>query len=77
MESIVQPEITNVCVITYDSTINFYSIPLDENAEPTILNVSDVNNAFVPLPFEKLVFNIANDKQRLDNLLDKIYNFYN
>ena len=76
MENIVQPDISNICIVTFDSTIHFFSIPADENAEPTILNVGDVNNAFVPLPFEKLCLNVGIDKERINNLLDKIYNFY-
>lgn len=59
IDSVLKPEVTSICIVTYDSTINFFQIPQDENAEPTILNVGDLKNAFVPLPFEKLAMNVA------------------
>jgi hypothetical protein len=76
LESVLYPETTNIGLVTYDSTIHFFSLPLDESAEPTILNVGDINNPFVPLPFTKLMLNVANDKSRLESLIDKIYNSY-
>jgi len=62
--------------VTYDSAVHFFSLPLDENADPTILNIGDIQNPFVPLPFEKLALNVATDIDRLNNLLDKVYNIY-
>ena len=76
LESVLYPETTNIGLVTYDSTIHFFSLPLDESAEPTILNVGDINNPFVPLPFTKLMLNVASDKSRLESLIDKVYNSY-
>jgi protein transport protein SEC24 len=76
LESVVQPEVTSVVIVTYDSAIHFFSLSQDENADPTILNVGDIQNPFVPLPFQKLALNVATDIDRLNNLLDKIYNMY-
>jgi len=44
----------------------------DPNGEPTILWVGDVVDPFIPLPKEKLMLNVANDREKIDIFLDKI-----
>jgi protein transport protein SEC24 len=73
---VLYPELTYISLVTYDSVISFFSLPQDENAEPTILQVSDIQHPFVPLPFNRLMLNISTDKERLSGLIDKVYNFY-
>jgi hypothetical protein len=41
---------TSVTFVTFDQAIQFYRIPLDENAEPSIYWVNDVEDPFYPLP---------------------------
>ena len=67
---------TEVCVVTYDSSIQFYQVPQAEGGEPTIISVGDVQEPFVPLPFSKLMLNVAEDREQLESLIDKIYNMY-
>ena len=43
-------EKTEICFVTYDQSIQFYNVPLDPNAEPTIYWAGDVDDPFVPLP---------------------------
>lgn len=38
--------------------------------------IGDANDPFVPLPLEKLMFNLATSKDKFENLVDKIYNLY-
>jgi hypothetical protein len=63
--------------MTFDSAIHFFTLPQDENAEPTVLIVGDLANPFVPMPFSKLMLNAANDKERLNGLIERLYNYYN
>lgn len=51
-------------------------MPQDENAEPTILNIGDLANPFVPLPFSRLMLNVSTEKDRLNGLIDRLYNYY-
>ena len=70
------PEQTSICVATFDSRIQFYQMPEDENAEPQIIIVSDIDDPFIPLPLEKLLMNMDTDRDRFLALLDKLYNMY-
>jgi hypothetical protein len=36
LDYIVNPETAEVCIITYDSSVHFYSLPEDPNADPTV-----------------------------------------
>lgn len=74
LDSVLYPELTFVGLVTYDSTIHFFALPQDENAEPTVMIVGDIERPFVPLPFSRLMLNVAQDKDKLCNLIDKVYN---
>lgn len=76
MESLPYPDETSICIATFSETIHFYVMPADENAEPTIVQVSDVTDPFVPVPPSKLMFNVTEDSARLYALLDKLYNMF-
>lgn len=76
LESLPMPDLTRVCLVTYDSSLQFYVMAQNPNAEPLILQVGDVQDPFVPLPASKLLMNVTEDGERLFALLDKIYNFY-
>lgn len=69
------PENTSVCFITYDVNIQFYTIPLS-GGEPTLLWVGDINDPFVPLPKEKLMLKVIEDRERIDVFLDKLLNMH-
>ena len=60
---------------TYDSSIMFYTLA-NEDAEPQIYQVGDLTDPFIPLPASKLLMNLAEDNDKINALLDKIYNMY-
>jgi Sec23/Sec24 trunk domain len=70
------PEGTQLCFITYDVNVHFYSLPMNQECEPTILWVSDIQDPFVPLPREKLMFRLLEDRERIDIFLDKLLNLH-
>ena len=76
LDTLTQPEITRVCLATYDVTIQFYVMANDPNGEPQILQIGDINDPYIPLPASNLLMNVAEDGERIHALLDKIYNMY-
>ena len=77
LDYLANPEHTQLCIITYDTNIHFYHLSQDVNGEPNILWVSDVQDPFVPLPKDKLMLNLANDRERIDIFLDKLLLIHN
>lgn len=73
LESFLYPDLTWISIVTFDSSIHFFTLPKDENSEPTILNVGDINDPFSPLPFSRLMLNVQQDKERISGLIDRIY----
>jgi hypothetical protein len=48
----------------------------DENAEPQIYQLGDLQDPFVPLPASLLLLNLAENGDKIYALLDKIYNMF-
>ena len=62
--------------MTFDQHMQFYSLPLDPNGEPSILIVADVDDPFTPAPRERLMLNAVQDRERIDSFLDKLLTIY-
>jgi hypothetical protein len=45
--------------------------------EISLLHVGDVENPFIPLPQNKLLLDLNDDRERIDLLIDKISNMWN
>jgi hypothetical protein len=52
----------------------FYQINVNE--EISVLNVGDTTHPFVPLPLNKLSYQLQDERERLDLLIDKVYNMH-
>ena len=65
-----------MCVATFDQAIQFYNVPFDPNAEPSVYWVSDVDDPFVPYPKQGLMLNLKEDRERIDAFLDKLVALY-
>jgi protein transport protein SEC24 len=70
------PKNTNLGFITYNSSIHFYSWQSPASSDPTILYVNDCKSPFIPYPISKLVFNLANERNIIDSILNKIQTLY-
>lgn len=64
-------------IITYDSNINFYSIPDDESQMPSIIRLMDHEDAFGALGFDDLFLSVSDTTQRskLERLFEILYSF--
>jgi hypothetical protein len=58
--------------MTYDQAIHFYTLTSSEDL--TQLQIGDVEDPFAPLPASKLQLNLAQDREKIDTILDKLYN---
>lgn len=57
--------------------IHFYNIPKNPNGEHTLLWVGDINDPFVPFPRERIMMNVAEDREKIDMFLDKVVTLHN
>jgi hypothetical protein len=62
--------------VTFDQSMQFYHLPIDPNAEPSVFWVSDVDDPFVPFPREGLMVNVKDDRERIDAFLEKLVALY-
>ena len=76
LDFIPNAENTSICIMTFDVNIHFYNLPQDPNGEPNILWVGDIQDPFVPLPKEKLMLKLVEDRERIDIFLDKLANLH-
>lgn len=67
-------EDVEVCVLTYDTSLTFYNV--SQNGEISIMHVGEVDSPFVPLPVHKLMMDVGKDRERIDVVVDKIYNMF-
>lgn len=63
--------------MTYDaSECHFFIAPEDPNGEPSLLIVGGIDEPFAPAPKSRLGLNLANDRERIEALLDKLVSMY-
>ena len=77
LDSFPYPEETSLCFVTFDNqAVQFYHLPLDPNAEPTVFSMGDLDDPFIPFPRESLMVNLQNDRERIDAFTDKLVTLY-
>ena len=72
LDCIPDPENTNIGIIGYSSSVQFFSFTSELSGEPSIVYVSDVINPFCPLPRSSMMLNVKNCRSQIDSILDKI-----
>ena len=53
---------TNICIVTYSSVVNYYTINKENQGEVSIVVAGGIDSDCVPLPLSKLFFNLAKEK---------------
>ena len=66
MDYIPSPERTNLCFITYNQMINFYSLNKSTQSDVQIISVGELDDDSIPYPKSRLFFNVEDEK---DNIL--------
>lgn len=76
LDSIPNPENTSICILTVDSQVQCYTMTSSESL-PKIYVIQDQANMFCPVPGSTLLMNVANDRDKIDALLDKLPEIHN
>ena len=80
LESIVDyipsPELTSIAIFTFDQTITYFQLPEDLTKDLKVVSVNDVEDYCVPFPPQTLFMNLAEQKDRLVALIQKLQKYY-
>lgn len=76
LDFIPSPELTRVCIVTYDSGINYFRVPDDLSKDLSIIHVPEVDAGSLPLPQKALFLNLHEDREKLNFLIEKIVKHY-
>ena len=63
-----------ICIITYDTSIQFYSINEKSN-QFTMLNIADEKEIFIPTSRNNLLVSLAQNKNKLIQIIESIQNY--
>lgn len=66
------PENTQICILTVDEYVHCYTLSDDIERGPTIHQISDKTDPFLPVPFDNLMLNLSQDRGKIDHLLTKL-----
>jgi len=72
LDYIPDPENTNIGIITYNNSVQFFTTTAGSSGEPTVVFMTDIMNPFAPLPKSRIMFNVKNSKAQIELILDKI-----
>ncbi len=72
LDYIPDPEHTNIGIITYNNSVQFFTTSTSASGEPTVVFMTDILNPFTPLPKSRVMFNVKNSKAQIEVILDKI-----
>ena len=76
LDYIPSPELTSIAIFTFDQTITYFQIPEDLTKELKVVAVSDIDDYCVPFPPQTLFSNLAEQKDRLIYLIQKLQKYY-
>lgn len=72
LDSIPNPENTQICILTVDMYVNCYTVSEDMSKGLKMHQVSDIGDPFLPLPIETLMMNLVNDREKIDFMIEKL-----
>ena len=77
LDYMVNPQQTEVLFMTYDhQACHLYSVSQDPNGEPSIMVMAGLDDPFAPVPRERLMLKLVEDRERIDAFLDKLVSMY-
>ena len=70
------PELTSICIVTYDTGINFFRVPDDLSKDVSVIHVPEIDCTCIPLPKQSLFINVQDGKDKINYLIEKIVKHY-
>ena len=70
LDYIPNPERTLIGIIAYDSALQIFKVAT--NGELSEVIMTDIDDPFIPEPVAGCCYNLNNDREKLENLLDKL-----
>eukprot|EP01022_Parablepharisma_sp_SALTPOND_P004354 TRINITY_DN120146_c2_g1_i1.p1 TRINITY_DN120146_c2_g1~~TRINITY_DN120146_c2_g1_i1.p1 ORF type:complete len:682 (+),score=52.03 TRINITY_DN120146_c2_g1_i1:794-2839(+) len=67
LDYIPYPDKTNIGIITYGNTVQFYTI----GSEPSVVIMGDIMAPFCPIHKSRLLFNVATEKAKIEAIIEK------
>jgi len=74
VDSLPQDKNVEMCILTFDTSLTFYNVAV--SGEISLMHVGEVDDPFIPVPLKKLMMDIVIDRERIDIVIDKIFNMY-
>ena len=76
LDYIPNPERTEVVVLSFNSSIQFYAAKANKpESDPTLVEIGDLDDPFVPCPCGQLALNLASHRTQIDALLDRVLSY--
>ncbi len=76
LDYIPSPERTEIVVISYNSSIQFYAArPQKPESDPTLIEMGDLEEPFIPCPCSQLALNLHNNRDQINALLDRVVSY--
>lgn len=72
LDSIPNPESTQICILTVDQYVNCYAFSDDIERGPKVYIACEVDDPFIPVPFCKIMLNLHTEREHIDILLSKL-----
>ena len=70
------PELTKICIMTYDTGINFFKVPDDLTKEISIINIPDIDASCLPFPKNYLFLSLQEERDKINYLIERILKYY-
>ena len=76
LDSIPNPENTQICILTVDEYVHCYTVPDDVEKDPTVYSLWELYDPFIPIPMSQLMLNLSSDRHKIDCLLEQLNNIH-
>ena len=76
LDFIPSPELTSIGLFTFDQAITYFQIPQDLTKDLKVVAVSEIDDFCVPFPPNTLLNNIAEAKEQLLYLIQRVQKYY-
>jgi len=76
LDYIPSPELTKICIMTYDTGVNFFKVPDDLTKEISIINVPDIETSCLPYPKSYFFLSLQDERDKINYLIERIIKYY-